>query len=254
MAAKPEDLYDVGVDVLATDVADNGTVSAQTGSLLTEEVGSANAEWWQHVGFASRPARAQPDVGACQCVTLNRGDRDVCIASKDIRGQAIYGNLKDGEACVYAPGAQGKVSFKADGSIALYTTDDNTPNGNGVYLKLAKDKLQFIAPWGTMTFDATGFHITTTSGAEFDIGALSAPAPLDSLMPNYIRFATANFSVDSGSIFLGPSDGFFGSVANTIAPVPPTPVGTILCAAPGSPTAPPMNGSPGVFVTCGFSF
>lgn len=253
MAARSEDLFEIGTDILTTDIADNGTVTAQTGDVVTKEVGGANAEWWQHVGFASRPARSEPGTAACQAVKLNRGDHDTCIASRDLRGQAIYGNLKDGEACVYAPGAQGKVSFKADGSVTLYTTDDNTPNGNGVYLKLAPDKLQFIAPWGTLTFDETGIHVTTTSGATWDMGSLSPPEPLASLVPNYCTFTCAQFSADAQIVMLGPSTGVFGAVVNTVTPIPPTPVGSIVCAAPASPTVPPMNAATGVFVNCGFT-
>lgn len=249
MAVKQlEDLFDIGVDILGSDVSSNGTISYQTGDVVTQQVTGANCEAWQHVGFASRPAKADPGKAACQAVTINRGAGDCAIASKDIRGQQIYGNLNAGESCFYAPGAQGRVVCKSDGSVTVFTTDDNTNNGNGVYFRVAPNMFQMVAPWGTFTFDATGVHYNTASGVTFDMGALSAPAPLDSVMPNYCRIGTQSFSVDSPSCFLGPSTGVFGSVVNTIAPVPLTPV---LCSAPGSPTVPPMTGSAGVFVSIG---
>jgi hypothetical protein len=242
------DMYDVGCDVMGTAIADNGTISAQVGDVVTDSVTGAKSEWWQHVGFASRPAVADAGEAACQAVKLNRGDRDVVIATRDLRGQTIYGNLKDGETCVYAPGAQGRVSFKSDGSVTLYTTDDNTENGNGVYLKLAKDRLEFMSPWGKIIFDATGIHLLHTSGFRWDAGSCSVPGPLADVLPNYCRFETASFSVDAPLVMLGPSDGVFGAAVNTVTPVPLTPV---LCGAPGSPTAPPLTGSAGVFVSVG---
>jgi len=249
MPTQPEDIFDVGVDILSTDIADNGTITCQTGDVVSRQVFCANNEWWQPAGFASRPAKPEPGKAACQGVMLNRGDHDVCIGQKDIRGQAIYGNLKDGEFCAYAPGAQGRVSGKADGSVTIYTTDDNTADGNGVYFKVAKDKFQFMAPWGRLTFDATGFHVLTASGARLFMGALSAPAPLDSVLPNQIRMTAQMVSIDSPLTLVGPSDSpLWGAVINTVGPLPPIPAGTILCASPGSPTAPPLNACIGLFV------
>lgn len=251
MAAEQlEDLFDVGIDILTTEITSKGTLSAQTGDVVAEQVSSANCEWWQQVGFASRPPKPQPGVAACQGVTLNRGDRDIVIATKDLRSQAIYGNLKEGETCLYAAGpdgnGQGRVSLKADGSITLYTTDDNTPAGNGVYLKLSRKSLSFVAPWGKLTFDATGFHLTTSSGARLDLGNVALPGPLSALMPNYARITASTITLDSTAIMLGPSasnggTGAYMSAAYSVVPpvAPGIPilgagVGAVVVAAAGS--------------------
>jgi hypothetical protein len=96
--------FNPGADVLGTTQNEQGTLLAQTGDVVGEEAHSDGAEWWQHVGFASRPAKAKAGESACQAVTLEQGSNDVCIASRDIRGAALYGRLGEGESCVYAGG------------------------------------------------------------------------------------------------------------------------------------------------------
>ncbi len=112
----------------------------------------------------------------------------------------MSGNLKDGETALYAAGPDGAgqaaVLLKADGSLTLFTTDDNTASGNGVSFKVAPDKMQFIAPWGSLTFDATGLHIKTNTGARFDLGAISAPPPLDALVPSYCKITAGTVSIN----------------------------------------------------------
>jgi hypothetical protein len=96
--------FNPGADVLGTTQNEQGTILAQTGDVVGEEAHSDGAEWWQHIGFASRPAKAKAGESACQAVTLEQGSNDVCIASRDIRGAALYGRLGEGETCVYAGG------------------------------------------------------------------------------------------------------------------------------------------------------
>jgi hypothetical protein len=112
--------FNPGADVLGTTQNEQGTILAQTGDVVGEEAHSDGAEWWQHVGFASRPAKAKAGESACQVVTLEQGSNDVCIASRDIRGASLYGTLGEGETCVYAGGPDNagdcKITLKNDGS------------------------------------------------------------------------------------------------------------------------------------------
>jgi len=96
--------FNPGADILGTTQNEQGTILVQTGDVVGEETHSSDAEWWQAVGFASRPAKAKPGESACQTVTLEQGSNDVCIASRDIRGAGLYGRLGEGETCVYAGG------------------------------------------------------------------------------------------------------------------------------------------------------
>lgn len=117
--------FNPGADVLGTTQNEQGTILAQTGDVVGEEVHSDGAEWWQHVGFASRPAKAKAGESACQAVTLDQGSNDVCIASRDIRGAGLYGRLGEGESCVYAGGPDNtgvcKVTLTNDGTATGIT-------------------------------------------------------------------------------------------------------------------------------------
>lgn len=179
-------IFQVGTDVLRTVLSKTGLLLAQTGSVTSEQTETDEVEWWQHVGFLSRPPKATAKQSACQAVTIRRGDRDVCIATRDLRGVELAGNIKEGETVIYAAGddgkAQGRVICKADGSINVFTTDTNDATGSSVYFRVAKDGFSWVAPWGTIRFDATGFHVRHTSGARLDLGGVGGlPFPLNEL-------------------------------------------------------------------------
>lgn len=204
-------LFHIGAAVLKTSIDSvKNTLLAQIGSVVESYVYSDRAEIWQSWGFSSRPSPPTAGKDAAECIAI-RGDRDRIIAGRDVRGQAIYGNLKDGETCVYATGAdgnaQGRLIVKQDGSATLFTTDSNDSTGNSVYFRVAPDGFTWVAPWGTMRFDATGFHVLHASGARLDLGGMGGlRAPLDSL-GSYAGMTAAMVNMD-GSIFaLGGPDG-----------------------------------------------
>jgi hypothetical protein len=88
------------------------------------------------------------------------------------KSSARFDNLPNGSTAMSAGQGEARVITRNDGSIALYTTDDNTREGEGVYVRVAPDAIQFRAPWGTMRFDASGFHVALSSGASYDLGAV----------------------------------------------------------------------------------
>jgi hypothetical protein len=150
--------------------------------------------WWQHVGFASRPPKPVAGKQAAQAVVIKRGDRDIAIASQDLRGLETYGNLAEGETCVYAPGAdgnsQGRVIIKDDGSVTLYTTDSNTRDGNTVAFRISPTGgLEFTSQWGSMVFDQTGFHVRTKGGPRLDMGGVSIPGVPDAVTGAFTGYA-----------------------------------------------------------------
>lgn len=242
------DLFDVGVDCLGSTRDANGTLLLQTGDAVAAEVACDGAEHWQHVGFASRPSLAINGASACQAIAIKTGSADACIATRDLRSQQVYGNLAEGETCVFAAGpngtGQGCMSLKQDGSITLITSDNNTASGNGVYFKISPTKMQFMAPWGSMTFDATGFHIKTKTGARLDMGALAAPPPLDTLVPSYVKISGGTVTlagalataIDSPMVTLGKNA--TQSILTTAAPnvLPPlAPTITVIATPGGGP-------------------
>jgi len=196
---------------------------------------SDSAQWVQHVGFCSLPSNPQqagtiptdgtapPWASTTEVGVFRGGQRDFVFASRDVNSQAAYGNLGPGEFSVYAAGSdgksQGKVFGKDDGSVTVYTTDDNTSTGSGVYLRVDPSTgLTFVSPWGTMSLGPSGFHVVMSGGSAFHLGGLGA-GPTQS----YCNINSGTIGLTAPSVTLG------------IAPIFPLAYGYIPAAAPGIP-------------------
>ena len=171
---KLSDVVLFGIDVLKTTVnAVTKTITAQIGDVVSQTVTSQDAEWWQHVGFASRPPAPSAGVSACQTVAIRRSDREACIASRDLRGLALYGSLGDGETCIYGAGhdgkSQGRALFKDNGSVTLYTAQGNIAGGPSVTVQLNATDGSIAAAnqYGAMSLGPSGFQIAMKGGAGF---------------------------------------------------------------------------------------
>ncbi len=171
----PDGIFQVGIDILKTirDVATK-TILAQTGDVRNETAETDNVEWWQHIGFLSRPSKPTAKQAACQGVVIRRGDHDACIASRDLRGQELAGSLEDGETCIYAPGvdglAQGRILLKANGSVSLYTAQGNVAGGSSVTMQVNADGSVIMASqYGAITISSAGIKMATENGG-FQIG------------------------------------------------------------------------------------
>lgn len=139
LAIKP--VWDRGLGILATirDSATN-TILAMLGDEEGDVTESTDAEWWQHIGFASRPSKPERDKGGPQAIILRSTDRDCVIGSRDVRCHPLYENLDYGETCVYASGetgtGQGRMFLKKDGGVHLYTREGNSAGGAGMTVSL----------------------------------------------------------------------------------------------------------------------
>lgn len=217
-------LFQRGIDILNTILGSStdastgtqtGTILASLGSVTkggnTNAPGtsdSQNAEFWQHVGFSSRPSNPVGGVSACQAIAIRQNDRDVVICSRDIRTNSIYGNLNPGETCLWAAGAdgnsQGRVIIKDNGSITIYTTDDNTSQGNATYFQIhPQNGMRFVAKWGSFVFDQTGFHIQHASGFTVDGGNIGG-------MPDPVSTISSYFKINAGTTKLAGTQTFLG--------------------------------------------
>jgi len=108
------------------------------------------------------------------------------------QSSARFDNLPNGSVSQSAGQGQARVVTNNDGSISLFTTNDNTKDGKSVYVRVATDAIQFVAPWGTVRFDDTGFHVLHSSGASFDLGGIyGLPTPLDALT-SYVKMQAAS--------------------------------------------------------------
>jgi phage gp45-like len=170
-------MLNVGFDIMSVALdAVTKAIVAQIGDSTNENVDHDAAEWWQHTGFASMPAPPTQGASSCQGIAIKHSDRDMIIASRDLRGSMIYGNLKPGETCVYASSGAARVLLKRDGSIALYTTVDNTPTGTSISFILSPTEGVILAtPWGGFTLTpGNGWVITGPGSAALTLSALTA--------------------------------------------------------------------------------
>lgn len=161
-------IFQVGLDILST-LRDSATKSilANLGDVVSEQSESDEAEWWQHVGFASRPSKASKGKVAAQAIILRSSGRDAVIGSRDLRGQELAGNLAEGETCVYASGengtAQARILLKKTGMISLYTREGNTSTGGGMVFMMdpATDSITMTNSLGIgIIIDPDGIHLT----------------------------------------------------------------------------------------------
>lgn len=230
-------LFDIGVDILNVAVDSvTGVMLAQTGDSVRGTVRSTNAEIWQQPGLSSRPSPAAQGSSASQALTLKCGDRDIIFAQRDCRAANAFGNLDDGETILYATGSDGngapRVKLGADGSATLGTTDTGSTGGNAVYIQATPTAIRFVAPWGVLTFDPTGFHVAVDEGPTLDMLALSGlPGPFASFT-SAIVMAANGFQAVCNTVQLGIE----GALGWT--PVTMTPAETGGALPPGSPIIP----------------
>lgn len=200
----------------------NGSVTVNLGYAESGELQSSQAEVWGVTGILSVPAlpeKTANNTDAAQCLYYNRSGQNIAFAFRDTRSQAQAGNINPGETCIYSPIGAGRALFKVDGSVTLVTTSDNTAEGDNLTFTLSPTGVYFKAPFGKMTFDATGFHVANSTGARIDLMSAAAPGPLAALVGNSINITTSSFTVNSGSINLGPQTGINLPAVYGVTPV-----------------------------------
>lgn len=171
--------------------------------------GSKSVGWFElsnpH-GFQTRPLDPDADGTACQAYYWVDGSRGYATLANDPRTQTLLPQSQKGETFFHGP-TGAFMRFKGDGSISLFTTDDNTTNGRSVALVVSPTGLVFNFPYGRLTFDSTGFHVLHNSGARIDAGAVGGlPAPLDALQ-SYVSMGAAMARVEGSAVSVGPRTG-----------------------------------------------
>lgn len=163
-------LFTIGLDILNTKLSQKTkSILANMGDARSEQKDSDDVEWWQHVGFTSRPAKPVARGAAAQGFVVRTGGNDACIASKDLRGQELAGELGYGETCVYAAGENGtgqaRILLKSNGSIHIYSREGNTSGGTGMTISLDAENgaIRLINNNGYgLIIDSDGVKLTAT--------------------------------------------------------------------------------------------
>lgn len=107
-------------------------------------------------------------------------------------GNEVHRNITAGDVVIGPTGDDRGAAcslVKKDGTITHFTTDNNLVGGQSISSRMGRglsdktgmpDGFSWSAPWGTLKFDPTGFHVVLKeSGAEFHLGGLGLPAPLN---------------------------------------------------------------------------
>lgn len=179
-------IFHLGIDVLKTTVSESTKkITAQLGSVVGKTTTTDNAEWWQQVGFVSRPPKPVAGKSACQALAIIDSSSDIIFATMDLRGMELQGQLDDGETCIYAAGsdglAQARILLKKDGSINLFTKKGNTAAGIGLGIFVNTDgSISAVGPTGA------GFQL----GADNAIKLFNASAALQVLADGTIKLAS----------------------------------------------------------------
>lgn len=246
--SRPGDTFDVH-HVLRTQVTEDGVVMLNIGDARGEISADERVPLFQAPGVLSLPANPSPGTGGAEVMCLETSSGYIGICARDNRKAALAGNVKQGETVVFASGSQACSIYKNDGSVTHMTTENGQSSGPTVYERMAPDGCVRFARWGKETFDATGFHLFTFSGARLDMGGIGGlPAPFASL-GSYARLSAKIVSIEGSIVAIGPRAGVADQVAkatpllialsalNSVLAALVAP-GAYISAAPGSPAAP----------------
>lgn len=176
----------VGLDILAStlDAATN-VVTCMLGDAQGNSAGptdSTNAEFWFPPGWCAIPADPTPGQPSAQAFAVRQGDVDIVLGVRDARFANQYANLRAGEFAAYATAGQARIVGKADGTVTIFTTADNTKGGKAVFFTVGPDGFKFVAPFGSFIFDSTGWRVRHQGGFNLKAGAIGGlPGPLSAL-------------------------------------------------------------------------
>lgn len=169
-------------------------ILVQLGDVVNQQNESDEAQWWQHVGFRSRPPKPEAGKRATQVVMVRRGDNDVVIASNDERGQDLE-DLDDGDTMVYAPGPDGtgkaRILLKGDGSI-------KAKNGTTTIT---------VSAAGDVTIDAPKSFSVSAPNVELGETPATGVLTLQTATPMWTAFGAWAASVNAAIAALVPGTG-----------------------------------------------
>lgn len=207
--------------------ADEAGGEAEVLTCSLREAGEADgtnerdAEVWGQYGFTSRP-KAPDEDGKCQALTSMVGGRKAVIATRDTRGPANHGALKEGDVAMWSVG-KNAVRCNADGSIALLKQGESEDSG----IVIDKDgALSIFTPFGIIQLNADGFAVILKEGGT-----------CLSLTKSDITLSGTKCSLSAGVIALGVGAAVPLAVQPTVVPT-----GTI------SPAFAATKPTPNIFV------
>lgn len=124
----------------------------------------------------------------------------------------------------------------SEGSVSILTTDSNTRDGTVVGLTVSATALKFTSSWGSLVFDATGFHLKTAAGPRLDMGGMAIPGIGDipgigvlvGAFTGYANLTAPTVKINGSQVFLGAGAVFNPVVYAKSVDVPPIPSGSLV--------------------------
>jgi hypothetical protein len=180
---------------------------------------------------------------------------------------ALLPTIQPGETIFHGPLGQ-FWRMTNDGQMACFCPPPAGNSGSPPFtMNVGPSGFVISGPWGSLRLDGSGFHITTSSGATFDLGGVSGlPGPLSAVSSSAILNAgsislTGNTVIGAGAIGqapgvngtfllakLGSIDAALKAISTTLAtgvaptgggPVIFSAIGTVIAAVASSITAMP---------------
>lgn len=151
--------------VLNSELKPTGVMTCQLGDIKSKTVSETEAVLYHSPGIVGRPADPSADGDVCEAIVLKDSWGDCIIGVRDFVGAKLAGELQPGEAAAYCASSMARALFKKDGSVTLYTTDDNTPTGQSVFLSVGPDGIKMGGPWGAFTLTKDGLQMASRGGS-----------------------------------------------------------------------------------------
>jgi hypothetical protein len=206
-------VFRIGQDVLAASQSSaTGSILVQLGDSTNSHPDSDQAQWYGWTGLWAMPMSPTQGNSSCQTVTLVGGDRDIVIASRDVRADGIPGSLQFGDTVIGCTNPQKPVTaaHNADGTWKI-----TTPNGTTVSIDTS-GKCAITTNGGTVSLDASGNVV---------LGSPSAPqgVVLNELLGSVLQAlgvwvdAVAAALSTAGFPIAGPTTTFLAALGQPIA-------------------------------------
>lgn len=208
------------VEVTTSSVDENGYPEAQADWIGDSTASGATAIVHHPLGVISVPLSATTDtagnnttVQAATALKSYEGGRVHMIYLMDPRVMGGFPNWQPGDGALYSPSGKGNYfRAKYDGSCSIRALD---VNGQDIFYTVNTSGAPGVgfgfvesAPWGTRTFDASGFHVKTQWGACLDLGGYDDGGPLSQLgMTTTANVRAASISLEGASVKLGSGTG-----------------------------------------------
>lgn len=155
-----------------------------------------------HVGVPPKGARVYVAIPQGMETTPGAG----CIIGSCTPGLGRFDNLASNARTLSAPDGPARFTVRDDGTIIVRTTHNGENVGYDIYCRWATDSWKFVAPWGMMRSDASGWSWVGAGGASMNLGAIGGlPSPLDAI--------TSYWRLQAGLVQVQCSVASFGSGA-----------------------------------------